>query len=102
MPVRAHHSPETPASAPRGAEDEISISPELWRLLLPALRFAATLEEAPSRCSRRECRRSRRCRAALGADGEPECHAGIDGRMIDRAAGMVAFLHVLGKPEWWE
>lgn len=62
-----------------------------------ALRLSATLDRAPGRCSRRDCRRTRRCRADTAEDGEPHCHAPIGIDVVDRAADMLIFVTVLAR-----
>ena len=85
----------------RGAEvDEILNQHGFRRGVLVALRLAATLDGAPSRCPRRDCRRLGRCRAERGDDGEPRCHAPISENVAERAADMLLFLSYIQKDEW--
>ncbi|PWJ85060.1 hypothetical protein C7441_104330 [Pseudaminobacter salicylatoxidans] len=58
--------------------------------------IAATLQGAPRRCQRRECRRTQRCCSADGAAKGTGCDVPLPQQATIRLmAGMFAFMHAL-------
>ena len=52
----------------------------------------------PSRCRRKDCKRSGRCHFVIDANGDGVCSAGIDKASTTEAALMLRFLGVLWQP----
>lgn len=75
-----------------------------WASLDPALtiaaRFSATLDGAPKRCWRGECRRTGRCRARLDDEGDPVCDGGFSRAADERVFDLVLFLAAVADPKW--
>jgi hypothetical protein len=93
--------PSAPSSPelPGGIADEMAREPALRDLMVKAMRFAADVEEKPSRCRRKDCRRARSCQFVFDRNGDGHCGAGIDGGTIERAALLLAFLVRLTRPK---
>jgi hypothetical protein len=73
-------------------EGEMARDPALRNLMAKALRFAADVEQKPRHCRRKDCRRAASCQFVFDRNGGGDCGADIDGRTVDRAALVLAFL----------
>jgi hypothetical protein len=78
--------------ASAGIPAEIEQTPALRELMAQAMRFAADIDGKSAACRRKDCRRARFCQLVIDRNGAGHCGAGIDRRMIERAALALAFL----------
>jgi hypothetical protein len=86
--------PPAPSSPDPSANfaGEMTRNPALSDLMAKAMRFAADVEQKPRHCRRKDCRRAVSCQFVFDRNGGGHCGADIDGRTVDRAALVLAFL----------